>query len=433
MSSTEARGAVKKLPTEIVRECLRHLPTVEAKSARLVCRLWSDIIAHWLFQRIYFRPHPEIMDIFEKITSNQLYALGVNELICDARMFADCPIKTLEKWKYNFRLCREQQDNLDQGADLQHLVSGLEKIPNLKSVRVLEDFDSGATCIKTGKTNNFKYYENWCQKLRKTFNDRPQPWAPVQIRATTQLWDARGVEHLFQALAMRSPQLSHFGYGSNDLGLSLKLMITALSSTLFENLARSLTCLSIVDYTSELISVPDKSEYLPLLAKSIKHAQKLKFLSLELRDLPGMDWDTVFAGASWPNLSSLALWNWHFHPDALKALCHTHKGTLQQLSLIDVVLESSDTGTSWEDVCQELGQVLRLHYIRIDRSDDAAGYDIAAPLSSKRTEGLLRQIMRWVPEGMLEEEDECNAMRLRTSSLRLPVGINSEGVCGCVT
>ena len=78
---------IQKLPEEILTECLRHLPITVAKIARLVRRQWSDVIARWLFQRVYFRPQTEFMEIFEAITSNPLFALGISELVYDACQF----------------------------------------------------------------------------------------------------------------------------------------------------------------------------------------------------------------------------------------------------------------------------------------------------------------------------------------------------------
>ena len=423
-SSRAARGAIKKIPAEILTECLRLLPIHVAKTARLVCRRWSDTIARWLFQRVYFRPHPGIMVIFEQITSNPLYAAGVTELVYDANMFmGDRPCALIKN--ENSRLLHEQRDTLDRAIDLQHLIKGLQELPNLKSVRVLQDFTSGGMCIETGKRDSFKRYNNCYRKLWKTLDERLDPSTPITIYGGIQPWDARGVEHLFQALAMRSPQLIHFSCGSHYWGLPLKLLDAGITSTLFQHLARSLTCINIVDQQPESATGPEDFQYFQNIAKGIKNAQKLKFLSLTLMSRPRMDWETVFSDALWPDLNSLFLWNWHFRTESLRALCYNHKDTLQQLSLDIVDLKSSHTKMPWEDVCQELGQFLRLHYVRI-----RLPYENSGELSSPRVNGLLRQIMRWVPEGIIDEKP-CNIMRFRKSSLPTHLPGPSDTVCGC--
>ena len=185
--------------------------------------------------------------------------------------------------------------------------------------------------ISTGKSVNLEHYNNWCQRLWKTQNHMVNHSTLIATRQETQCWDARGIEHLFQALTLQRPQLLHLCCGGVYTGLPLKLLDTGISSTLFQHLAQSLTCLRIVE--EDPLSVNKDSRYLQVLAKSIMHAQKLKFLSLQMWDFPGMPLETVFSGALWPNLSSLTLWNWHIRPENLIALCHRHKDTLQQLAL----------------------------------------------------------------------------------------------------
>ena len=431
--SSAAQSAIEKLPAETLAECLRLLPIDVAKSARLVCRRWSDSIARWLFHRVYFRPHPDIMKTFEQITSNPLYAVGITELVYDARVFLSVSYLTGVKEKQNNRLFREQQDILDQAVDLQHLISGLERLPNLKSVQVLEKFGSYVTCISTGKRDNFRQYNNWCQRLWKTLDESVNPSASIITRGATQPWNARGVENLFQALTMRRPQLLHLCCGGEHSGLPLKLLDAGISSTLFHHLAPSLTCLSVVD--EESWSVSEDSQHLQLPAKSIMHAQKLKFLSLNMWNMAGIDLGTVLSGALWPNLSSLTLWQLHFLPESLIALCYSHKDTLQQLALNAFRLKSSDKMKSWEDVCQELGSFLRLHYIRIFMPfEKSAELYPSVELSHSRVEGLVRSIMRWVPQGMLKKES-YDVVRLRTSSLSLPLRDSLDTglgtLCGC--
>ena len=189
---------MSSLPDEILVEITRHLQTDSLKNARQVCNRWAKAGASRLFRRIYFAPRKDIMEIFKRITSEPAFAVGVTELVYDARLFwrflagkrahrqiiaiargeaskdkpesvqesqsaseisseaictgmissiYDCSSFTTRAAKersYNryAELFEQQNDILDSGTDFLALCHGLNHLLNLKTVTIQSYFDS---------------------------------------------------------------------------------------------------------------------------------------------------------------------------------------------------------------------------------------------------------------------------------------------------
>ena len=188
---------ISDLPDEILVEITRHLQTDSLKNARQVCNRWAKAGASRLFRRIYFAPQKDIMEIFTRITSEPAFAVGVTELVYDARLFwgflagksahrqiiaiarreasnhkpesdqesqsasdivneaihtgftssiYDCSSFATEAAKersYNryVELFEQQNDILDSGTDFLALCHGLKHLLNLKTVTIQGFFD----------------------------------------------------------------------------------------------------------------------------------------------------------------------------------------------------------------------------------------------------------------------------------------------------
>ena len=419
---------IQKLPEEILTECLRHLPIAVAKIARLVRHQWSDIIARWLFQRVYFRPQTEFMEIFEAITSNPLFALGVSELVYDACQFMpwrplpedeqyyeepiflgeDVGITELivaESTKKHLQLQLDQQRIIDEQIDSRILCTGLQNLPNLNQISILETIDIPNTCM-----NDFPWYSSMAAKLWKNI---PHPCSLTEHEAFRpgHTWDPRAIKSLMKAISTRNARLTHFHCRT---GVPLNLWFADSPLTWFPGLFRSLNSLKFhswrSDGTSEALGDSEEPRpYLMPFAKGVKEAQDLHHLSLRMPYLTSNDWDIMFSGALWPKLTSLDLSDLHLHAEGLVSLCHNHRHTLRELSLACIHLQGSDTLRSWKDVSKEFGSSLRLHYIRLERLEIRRSGETAYWTPSPPP--LLLEIMQWVPNQMLEEEPDVQRVK----------------------
>ena len=387
------------------------------------------------------------MEIFQAITSNPLLAVGVQELIYDARLFPayasfdddyeatyegtsdsedEDAYEDLDDEEYEFRcsesrerqcskLRQEQQQILDLGAEFEYLSTGLRNLPNLKVVSVLECFHpgyrlgSGLMAIRA--VDEFKWYNDLSRKLWKHVNP-PAPLSDFEGLLDAQVWDARGIRSLLRSVSMRSPLLTHFHYGSGAWALPLKLLSAEGACFHVHDLLPSLTCLRIVcdsgGKCSEALSESEAVRHRSAFAESIKLAKNLRVLSLYVHHRYGhrfnLGWDDMFSDASWPCLTSLELGDWSLSPDALIAVCHRHRDTLRHLSLQHTFLEPSAIPRTWEEVGEELGQFLRLHSVWANSllSDAPEGFLGGLSLSSARMNVIMQSVMQWIPSQFLK-------------------------------
>ena len=416
---------IQKLPEEILTECLQHLPITVAKIARLVRHQWSNIISRWLFRRVYFMPQTEFMEIFEAITSNPLFALGISELVYDACQFmpmwslpeseenyyyedicpdedvvvgeAEWPLFITESRKKHSQLQLDQQRILDEQSDYRILCAGLQRLPNLIHISILEIDHRSAKHL-----NEFPWYSSMAAKFRK-FVYSPAPFYDFEGTDQGHTWNPRAIESLMKAISMRNARLTHFHCKTM---VPLTLWFAKSPLTWFPSLFRSLNCLKFHCWRGEerpeaLADSEETRPYLTAFAEGVKDAQDLHHLSLTMDYLTSNDWDNMFSGALWPKLTSLHLSHICLHSDSLVSLCHNHRHTLRELSLAYIYLQASDTLRSWEDVSKEFGSSLRLNYIRLDCLElEKSGGNAHRTWSLSH---LLLEIMQWVPNQTLEQ------------------------------
>lgn len=180
---------IHDLPNEVLTKILRQLDHESLQKARLVSHRWAKAGARGLFHRVYFAPHQDIMDVFNYITSDPAFASGVTELVYDARLFWRCLLdwdvhrdiyrrnwtalderdydkdtdtfvklvgffgqirledgpgaydaQAKKSWERYKLLFAQQEAILNNGHDFSSLHCGLQKLPKLKTVSILQAF-----------------------------------------------------------------------------------------------------------------------------------------------------------------------------------------------------------------------------------------------------------------------------------------------------
>ena len=357
------------LPDELLSIVLSSLSPGELQISRLVCRRWSYNGARYMFPRLYFRPHTEIMGVFDTIIQNPVFAAGVSEIVYDTRMFLSCllsapiyqaawdalcgavmppkPVDGLEalhalhrSHQQYIQLYHDQQRIIDARIDSQMLFDAMKRLPNLKSVQLLDDFEPPLRSIAHRETDCM-WYREWSDE---------------------QFWE-HSIPH---------------------------------------SIIRGLTCLRI-GIGGEEISPQD---FQWAYATLFKLTHNLRSLSLRMNESQCMGdvWAPSFMNASWPHLCSLDLHGWHFSSELLVAVCSAVGRTLRELRLADIRLSTSDSISSSKDFGVALGQSLRLYCLclwEVSITDpkfrprfQALGWE------SKRHLGL--DVMKWIPDDILE-------------------------------
>ena len=416
-------------------ECLRHLPQDAAKTARLVCHQWSSVIARQLFRRIYFRPHTQIMEVFEAITSNPLFAVGVQELVYDARLFlaySSSPgayMRAYDKYfdigmdehpdeneDYDWYLAeseerhdwlrQEQQRILDQHIDRKILSAGLEQLPNLRTVSVLDQFTPVAGLFQkrsrspadlvSGGEGSLTWYYTWSSKFWGG-GGVIGPGGGIDLEGLGEeyAWDPRGINRFLDLVSTRSPPLTHLKSCCHHQDFPLRLLASNSLSPQSSEVARSLRCISISSSSGD-IEAPAR---LTILPDAVKYAQNLQCLSLSIDCAADTDWGTHFSSAHWPHLTFLNLNHSLLHPNVLASICFDHKDTLRSLKLSYVTLNGIGRRNAWKDVAEQLIQDLRLHHLYLGKLAlrGYKGNPQAREMRPGPIEALGCRLMQWNP------------------------------------
>lgn len=305
---------IHRLPNEILIPILHQLDSPSLKNARQVCHRWAEAGAGGLFKRIYFAPHHKVMELFTNITSVPAFAKTVTELVYDIRMFwsfweqpraheiafieagavqeyndrystdnghldivattarrlamEGAPVslqatetKSLERYS---ELLAQQEAILDQGLDYKSLCQGLKKLPNLKALSVLRDFDKDGDWTLLHDPPGL-WYERWAADIWKD-TVSPTSWSdcyemevededvdgddddPFDYALEDLLvnfpWDWRGFSNCMKAVALHSNGLEHLHLGSQVSKLPLDILAESMASRMMI-IAKGLKCLKI--------------------------------------------------------------------------------------------------------------------------------------------------------------------------------------------
>jgi len=452
---------IHNLPNEILAKTLHCLDHKSLKKARLVSHRWAKAGAAGLFRRVYFAPHHDIMEVFMSITSEPAFASSVQELVYDGRLFwqyltdpdahgdmyrhavrptnekeydeeTDTYVQLAELFGKVVRLeegpdayeeratksCEryeelfeEQEEILDEGLDFDFLCDGLQKLPNLNTVTIIQAYPGQKDIVRFQEKLS-PWYERpsltvWQETLA------PTSWSVLAGEATEapdfsiswdiieeNPWDWRGVVNVLKAIALHCPKVINFHYGTHAAPMPMHILSQKPVFSSMRDIAKNLTCIKLM--TSTLVDDdPDErlepgSEAYSAFKAILDQAQQLRTLSSNMVSRPRAS-RSNFSTATWPRLSVLQLGFMHVDLQTLKGLCHRHEDTLRDLKLIFVALDDMYKGDTWSIAGKELGSFLRLRSLTLR---GLSTYLFADNSSTEEEVGY--DIMRWVPRRLLE-------------------------------
>ena len=271
-------------------------------------------------------------------------------------------------------LLRNQNTILDEGQDLEALRRGLQQLPNLKRIMVLDEFEWTPDFHPfQGDPCEFDCFLWW---PGRAFRDAASPtaWSTADcyddgIHLVESPWDFRGVRNLLTAMEEQAPQLRHLSFGCQ----SSWLLAMAFDR---EDDAEALRRVS-----SQLISFkmhcgkPDtrggwrSSDCVAAATSIIRESKYLESLTLTL-DGPKTDWARLQQGIRCPGLKILDLCTADIDSRTLRAMFVAHGATLLELRLRSMHLTD---GGSWEELSGDLGPLLHLQCITLVGISDKHG------------------------------------------------------------
>lgn len=441
------------LPDELLVDVFGWLPKSDLKSARLTCARFGRIGAQWLFQRVYFAPRQSAIETFINISSNPVFARNVKELIYDGRLFLqeltkyesykaafdDCESNQLTeieqeaaRWKlakFGWRqtgyedyheslaetlvgythLFNQQQQIIDDKRDYEALCAGLQTLPNITTVFVVDDFlrCGGWTPLETD--DHTWYYRQSQREIAVPVP--PSSWAPDLFRQElfdkeeVGKWDVRSIQNLIRAV-------SQHGHRVSGLNISAKLSSAPVSIFPADQhiwahgcrMAQRLELLKVQAHHSGGYSDVERRAPENRLGLFMAKAKNLRYLAISGDIEP-----EVFIHDFWPHLETLILETQMVSADDLKAIIRTHKGTLREIRFRNLIICGKE---GWADVAKETGKYLRLRHVGVyGVGDEVTGERTGSYyLSTKDQLALARSFMQSTPQTTLLNEQHWDVV-----------------------
>ena len=444
-AQTSSSAHIDALPAELLIESLRWLDLPSLKAARFTCRQWAEAGAYSLFNRLYFAPRHDLMDIFKSITEKPAFAANVTEIVYDARMFwnhmaqrsayskkfmremADRYLdlkggsgveydhpdyiagllpeeqrRLLEEVlneslrQYKCRL-QEQTSIIASRRDFEVLCAGLERLPKVTQMSVMDRFEHPLDS-QPFMWSQHEWYNKWFSEQHKA-TARPSRWAEAEyVWAEADYskdvmndypWDFQGIDNLFEAAILHAPRIEKILIGGQISNLSADLYNTATVANAMAQLAPRLTMLKV---DCVLARIADGS----VLTRILRRADRLQELHITLPNHFGYV-RSLSEGRKWPLLRVLDLGHGDFDYPLLKDFSTSHVDTLREVRFRTVNLRS---GEAWEVAATELGKVLKLDLVALSFVSSRFG-SMYRHVGEERTVVIAQRFMQRIPKHQL--------------------------------
>lgn len=444
-----------RLSYELVAEVLSWLPKSDLKSARLTCARLGRIGAQWLFQRVYFAPRQSAIETFLNVSSNPEFARNVTELVYDGRLFLkeltdygsykaayfnacqlneDIDFNIVEKaamgepprfWLRDTvdedyedhhddshddyhdnlvdtlvgytHLFNEQQQIIRDKRDYEALCAGLQNLPNITAVLVLDNFFQCEDWIPVKIDDHPWYHE---QSQRETAVPiPPSSWyghgfnEELGVYEEVGDWDFRGIQNLIRAVSEHGHQV--FGLNIGSERSKAPGSIFAMSQDVWAHGCRMAQRLQFLkmDFCCFCCLLHDGQEN--RLGPFLSEAKQLRLLAINGHMNPNF-----LMNNSWPHLETLILADISLWADQLRAITQTYKGTLREIKFRFVTLFGNE---EFADVAKEVGIDLRLRRVFISKvGDDLIMEETRVPHTTAEIDmAVARGFMQSIPRTTL--------------------------------
>lgn len=246
------------------------------------------------------------------------------------------------------------------------LRTGLQRLPNLKQISVLDRFCAWLDFAPfLWAANEFQWYLDWLGEFRPSIAN-PSTWSDANCGLEgTALddapWDLRGITNLLAAVEEDAPHLRDFYLGCQASKLSADIYFREENVRSLCKIAPRLTSfkmeLDMPGFDPDLPPIDHFQKVEDILQKMLS----LSSLSFAFHRAPG-DAFEVFWNLKLPHLTMLDLGDGYWELDNVETLVKAHVDTLRELRLRNMCIME---GGSWENVATNLGQSLQLHMVSL--------------------------------------------------------------------
>ncbi|CAF9935588.1 MAG: hypothetical protein HETSPECPRED_009835 [Heterodermia speciosa] len=381
------------LPPELLVEVLRRLDISSIKEARLACRQWAETGAGCLPHRVYYAPRHDRIDVFNSISENTPFAANFTELVYDARMFHDAVLEGYRNYYWEdhhpseemFQKSREQYKSylqlqtsiLDTGRDFDTLRMGLKRLPNLRQISILGRFRD-AVYFRPFIPTPHEWYRSW---LLRQFKGIVEPSQLGELDRGS-VWDCRGIENLFKAVASHAPKLHN---------LILDCEAEILSTTIYSGPKPTAPLKTIIPRLRKFRTTCETRESLDeeeIITQRSRDITSLLYESPQLNEIIFyLDRSFILKGR-WSHLRVLTLIYGLLDLPNLRDFSQFHAEVLRELRLCNVQLRGVN---SWEEVAEKLGRYWRLDMLLLSGLTDGTEPEQIDDL--RRLESIARSFM----------------------------------------
>lgn len=401
------------------------------------------------------------MDIFTTITSNPVFALNITELVYDSRIFRSHisePELYYKAFKNNFptgypniyepdmhdkwrsfitsfqmskyersqqryaSLLQIQNTILETKRDFDALCAGLNRLPNLRRISILDHFAWQLDCNRWVRDDH-AWYHYWSMHGFEGIAP-PSTWTAVQMSRDGEAllrqdpWDFRGVDNVLEAAYLHAPNLRELLIGCQNSNLSVETYGRPESAETIEQLVPRLSMLKM-DVTSRDFADPLPNAMATILQRA-HHLEELHF---------SRDFDLQGLVKNWSRLRVLDLAHEFIESSDFEAVIRSCAGTLRELRLMHLHLY----GEAWEDCSRDLGPCLQLHFVAVSAmTDDVASAVNQEPFSMiklRQSQNTARNFMSNVSQsdvGFVSTEQCRQAMAWHKDEFMINSRIDSE-------
>lgn len=291
------------------------------------------------------------------------------------------------------RLVDQQQSIFEGEKDHEALCTGLENLPNITAVIVLDNFSQ--CCDWTPlRADDHSWYNH--RSRHETAVLAPSQWPQNKYRRAQlgRSWDVRGVQNLIRAVSVHCQELKELQLASERSKAPL---------TIFEmdedghdkacTIAQRLTSLKINLYIDWAYELQEQYEGLDAF---LTKAVELRCFAWSGRIRSEKD-------KVWPHLETLNWGDLDLDAAGLKAFIRAHKGTLRELTFRNVYMYGEE---GWAEAAKEIGKYLRLRSVSVlGVCDNVTNERTGWPYLEDETNlAVARSFMQSIPRTILSDE-----------------------------
>ncbi|KIV90453.1 hypothetical protein PV10_07760 [Exophiala mesophila] len=467
-TASQMTNTTPSLPNEVLQLIVQNLEKVDLKNARLACKTLASMAEPILFRELVLVPYQDCLEEFIHFDKSGVTRHTIT-LIYDTR------------WRFVSRTLRKPHVRLDsdilledlafvgfrnrgdQALEILFLVSCLQVLPALRSIRILESDVS--TWPRHDTTLAPSYFTRMLGTAQITAT---VPWA----RDTNPLGYSGSMVALLALSASRKPitnlhmmgvdsELFHFGVSSDD-SRELALLRNLLSRV------------AVLDLSFKFCMAGDMEEDFDRIASILQLARNLRVLHIEFPDrdpriahdnpdghsclsslVRDLNYDLCVT-PRFPKLEHLSLGSMFCQEEELLALVQGVQKTLKTLSLSTIVLlqpDTSDRESCWVRFFKELRKC-KIPDVQVGgllynwKADEMPSQRWAVKKSPSEPTSLKSRLQRWVTakidgecplhplavrnyeEGYtLRVEDSAQQPRLSDSSWTVINDLTEESTC----